>query len=321
VMLKLPDSVQDIVSDTITRGSKNWVLSPYNGNLLVLDIPDIETVSFRCVSVKYPYYTERPVIYYGPVGKDTVYFWVPFKGHITSDASPWQKASIILWNGDEGYAGLYPIMHADSTIGSYKPKVLGFYRGEEFRNGFTLPTKVRIEFKFISKEGFDIRTTGEDVSPPRIVIDNSFTDILEVEILNDTLASSYYDFDFSSYPGEHIVGVSISSAKGIRGYSVWNLNFVSDSLRISDLMVYPNPYRGGKAYITFKLTKSARVKLKVYTPTGKIVETYNLGKLPPGFNSHRIDLSYLSNGIFVVLVEAESGKERVKDFTRIAVLR
>ncbi len=322
VMLKLPDSVQDIVSDTITRGSKNWVLSPYNGNLLVLDIPDVETVSFTCTSVKYPYYTERPVIYYGFVGKDTVHFWVPFKGHITSDTSAWQKASIILWKGDEGYAGLYPIMYADSTIGSYKPKVFGFYRGEELRDGFALPTKVRTEFRFISKEGFDIRTTGEDASPPRIVIDNSFTDILEVEILNDTLARSYYDFDFSSYPGVHRVGVSISSAKGIRGYSVWNLNFVLDSLRIRDLLVYPNPYRGrGKAYITFKLTRSAKVKLKVYTPTGKLVESYNLGELPPGFNSQPIDISYLSNGIFIVLIEAESGNERVKDFTRIAVLR
>ncbi len=321
IMLKLPDSVSPVISDTLTRGSKNFVISPDKGKLLVLDIPDIDTVSFTCITTKYSYYTQRPRIYFGNVARDSVWFWVPFAGNLSTSDSSWQKASILLWKGDIGYAALYPVLFADSSIGDYKPKVYGFYRGEKLHDGFTLPAKSTLEFIFISREGFDIRTSGKGSSPPRIIIDNSFTDILDVEIINDTTARTYYDFDFSTSPGVHRIGVSVSSAKGVRGYSVWNLKFVEDSLRIYDLVPYPNPYRGGKMYITFRLSKTARVKTRVYTVTGKVIRTFNNGSLQPGFNSIGIDLSDLSNGIFVVLVEATAGDERVKEFTRILVLK
>ncbi len=321
VMLKFPDSVGPLISDTLRRGAKNSTTIPGDGKFLVLDIPDIDTVSFTCVSVKYPYYSERPVIFYGDVKGDTVGFWIPFRGHISSDTSAWQRASLLWWNGDRGYAGLYPISYADSTIGTEKPKVLGFYKDEGLRNGMNLPSKTTLNFRFISHEGFDIRTTGDDASPPRIIIDNSFTDVLEVRILNDTLAEAHYDFDFSTSPGTHRIGVSITSAKGIRGYNIWDLNFVSDSLKVLDLLTYPNPYRGGKFYITFKLTKSADVKLRIYTPTGKVAFEWYFMNLPPGFNSLNVPINSLSNGIYVALIEAKTREEKVKNFTRFVVIR
>ncbi|MEO0150123.1 MAG: T9SS type A sorting domain-containing protein, partial [candidate division WOR-3 bacterium] len=135
------------------------------------------------------------------------------------------------------------------------------------------------------------------------------------------LAEASYDFDFSTSPGTHRIGVSITSAKGIRGYNIWDLNFVSDSLRVFDLLTYPNPYRGGNFYITFKLTKSADVRLRIYTPTGKVaIERYFMN-LPPGFNSLNVPINSLSNGIYVALVEAKTREEKVKNFTRFVVIR
>jgi hypothetical protein len=209
----------------------------------------------------------------------------------------------------------------DSSLGSYKPKVYGYYGDISLENGMFLPSRVRLKFLFESKEGFDIRTSGNNASPPRILLDNLRSEILEVKILNDTLAEAYYDLDFSSSPGKHRLGVSITSAKGVRGYNVWDLEFSGDSLKILDLLAYPNPYRNGKFYITFNLTKRAEVFIKIYTPTGLIVDEIKK-TLNPGFNSVEISTAYrLANGIYVAVVDARSGKEKVKIFTRFVIMR
>jgi hypothetical protein len=117
------------------------------------------------------------------------------------------------------------------------------------------------------------------------------------------------------------LGVSITSAKGVRGYNVWDLEFSGDSLKILNLLAYPNPYRNGNFYITFNLTKKAEVSIKIYTPTGLIVDEMKR-TLKPGFNSVEISTVYrLANGIYVAVVEARSGKEKVKAFTRFVIMR
>jgi hypothetical protein len=44
--------------------------------------------------------------------------------------------------------------------------------------------------------------------------------------------------------------------------------------------------------------------------------------LNPGFNSVEISTAYrLANGIYVAVVDARSGKEKVKAFTRFVIMR
>jgi len=320
IMLKLPDSLAPVSSDTLKRGAKNWAYVP-KGKLGVFDIPEWDTVSFNCLSIKYPYAKGRTPLFYGDVPGDTVRFWVPLRGLLTSSDTPTQKALLNWWDGDRGYSALYPISKMDSSLGSYKPKVYGYYGDIPLENGMFLPSRVRLKFLFESKEGFDIRTSGNNASPPRILIDNLRSEILEVKILNDTLAEAYYDLDFSSSPGKHRLGVSITSAKGVKGYNVWDLEFSGDSLKIDLLLAYPNPYRNGKFYITFNLTKRAEVSIKIYTPTGLIVDEIKR-TLKPGFNSVEIStVDRLANGIYVAVVDARSGKEKVKAFTRFVIMR
>jgi len=320
IMLKLPDSLGPVSSDTLVRGSRNWAYTP-RGKFGVFDIPEWDTVSFNCLPVRYPYPKGRSQVFYGDVLGDTTRFWIPLRGPLTSSDTPNQKALLVWWDKDVGYSALYPVSRADSNPGSYKPKVYGYYGEIPLKDGMFLPSKVRLKFLFESKEGFDIRTFGENASPPRILIDNLRSDVLEVKILNDTLAEAYYDFDFSSSPGRHRLGVSITSAKGIRGYNVWDLNFSGDSLKILDLLAYPNPYRNGKFFVTFNLTKRAELSIRIYTPTGLLVEEIRRIS-DPGFNSIELSTAYrLANGIYVIFVKARSGKERAKSFTRFVILR
>ncbi len=320
ILLKLPDSLGPVFSDTLKRGSINWAYTP-KGKLGIFDIPEWDTVSFNCLPIKYPYAKGRAPIFYGDVMGDTTRFWIPIRGLLTSSDTPNQKALLNWWNGDRGYSAFYPISKIDSSLGSYRPKVYGYYGDILLEDGLFLPSKVRLRFLFESKEGFDIRTSGENASPPRILIDNLKSDVLEVKILNDTLAEAYYDFDFSSFPGKHRIGVSITSAKGIRGYNSWDLEFSEDSLKILDLLAYPNPYRNGKFFVTFKLTKRSDISINIYTPTGLKVDEIKL-TLNPGFNFVELNKVYrLSNGIYIIVLDAKSGKERAKAFTRFVVIR
>jgi len=320
IMLKLPDSLGPILSDTLKRGAKNWAYTP-KGKFGVFDIPEWDTVSFNCIPINYAYVKGRSPIFYGDVPGDTLRFWIPLRGSLTSSDTPTQKALLTWWDGDRGYSAFYPISKIDSTLGAYKPKVYGYYGDIPLEDGMFLPSKVKLRFLFESKEGFDIRTSGDNASPPRILIDNLKSDVLEVKILNDTLAEAYYDLDFSSSPGKHRIGVSITSARGIRGYNVWDLKFSGDSLKILDLLVYPNPYRNGKLFATFNLTKPAETFIKIYTPTGLLVDEIK-NYLNPGFNSVEINTAYrLANGIYVIVVDAKAGKERVRAFTRFVIMR
>ncbi|EJF05864.1 hypothetical protein ThvES_00020730 [Thiovulum sp. ES] len=160
IMLKLPDSLGPVSSDTLVRGSRNWAYTP-RGKFGVFDIPEWDTVSFNCLPVRYPYPKGRSQAFYGDVLGDTTRFWIPLRGPMTSVDTPNQKALLVWWDKDAGYSALYPVSRADSNPGSYKPKVYGYYGEIPLKDGMFLPSKVRLRFLFESKEGFDIRTFGE----------------------------------------------------------------------------------------------------------------------------------------------------------------
>ncbi len=340
VMLALPDSSGKVLTEDVflTRGKKNSASGGGEGKFAAFDLPDEDTVVFYCGSnvYEYSYYRMRPTVFEGPSPSDTVRFWIPLRGRLSKPTyvsvgqghavvpvykEPTEHAVLIWWNGWTSRIGMYPITRVNPVLGTEKPKVKGFYAGDELQSGFRLPVKATLKFRFYSREGFDIRTTGREASPPRIILDNSSADVLQAHILDDTTAEATYTVDYSSDPGTHNVAVSITSALGIRGYSTWDLGFVEKDLKVKDLLAYPNPYRGGNFYLTFKLTKDADVQLRLYTPTGRLVRSYDLGSMSAGFNSVPLDLPDLANGIYVVVVDAWNDNGSNKAFTRILVLK
>ena len=340
VMLALPDSFGQVFTKEVflARGKRNAAIGGGTGGFAAFDLPDKDTVVFRCDTdvVAYEYYRMRPTMFEGPSPSDTVQFWIPLRGRLSRPTyvsvgrggvsipvyeEPSEHALLVWWNGWSSRIGMYPITRVNPVLGTSKPKVKGFYAGDELRDGFRLPVRATLRFKFYSREGFDIRMTGRESSPPRIILDNSVADVLQARILNDTTAEASYTVDYSSDPGTHSVAVSVTSALGIRGYSVWDLNFVEDELAVKDLLAYPNPYRGGNLYLTFKLTKDAEAQVRLYTPTGRLIRAYDLGSLNAGFNSVPLDLPNLANGIYVMVVDVWNDNGSAKSFTRILVLK
>ncbi|NPB03441.1 MAG: T9SS type A sorting domain-containing protein [Thermotogae bacterium] len=317
------NALAPVLSDTLIRGDINWAIGGGKGWFAATDLPDLDTVSFTCSPSVYEFHTERPVVFVGEVDRDSVRFWIPLRGKLsdTTTDTVIQKSLLLWWNGWNARGGFYPILHVNPSLGTEKPRVKGYYAGDELHDGFRLPTTVRLTFKFYSNEGFDIRTTGKDASPPRILLDNRYSDVLQVKITGDTTAIASYLIDYSSDPGTHQVAVSINSARGIKGYSLWDLNFVENSLTVRDLLPYPNPYRGGPFYMTFKLSRDANVKMRLYTTTGRLIRSYDLGNHTAGFNSVRVDLPDLANGIYVVVFEANDETSTVRTFTRVLIMR
>ena len=333
IMLAIPDVVGTVRTPGLpARGKQNVAIGGGAGRFAVLDLPDEDTVSFFCTSAVYKYYRVRPTAFNGRVMGDTVRYWLPLRGRLSRPK--WvregnylipvydhnEMVELLWWNGWRAEVGTYPLVRINAVLGKDKPRVEGFYSGDELKDGFRLPVRAKLTFKFYSREGFDIRTTGKGASPPRIILDNSLSDVLEAEILSDTVAKATYWIDYSSDPGIHNVAVSVTSALGIRGYKVWDLNFTEKELKVRDVLAYPNPYRGGDFYLTFKLTQEAKVVVRLYTPTGRLVRSYSLGTLNSGFNSVPLSLPKLSNGVFVLVVHAFNDGGSTKAFTRLLVL-
>jgi hypothetical protein len=72
------------------------------------------------------------------------------------------------------------------------------------------------------------------------------------------------------------------------------------------LAVFPNPSRGD-ATARFALDRPQRVTLAVYDVLGRRVLTADLGALPAGEATHRLDAAVLPAGLYVVRLEGDAG--------------
>ncbi|MEO0092890.1 MAG: C25 family cysteine peptidase [candidate division WOR-3 bacterium] len=86
------------------------------------------------------------------------------------------------------------------------------------------------------------------------------------------------------------------------------LNLQKPGLRILDALVYPNPVKT-KTYFTFKLTKSAVVRVSVYTINGRLVKRLGPVLCSSGYNQIEWDGRdetgvYPANGVYLYTIKA-----------------
>ena len=74
---------------------------------------------------------------------------------------------------------------------------------------------------------------------------------------------------------------------------------VEENEKLNNFSVYPNP-TNNQIIVNFNLTNSEDANLIVYDATGKVVANHNMGNQNAGQHNVTIDLSHLSNGLYLV---------------------
>jgi hypothetical protein len=99
---------------------------------------------------------------------------------------------------------------------------------------------------------------------------------------------------------------------------------------IRDLLVYPNPFDPDNeaAHLTYELTfPPDRVQLSVFTVAGNRIRTFDDSQADIGFNFATLwdgtdDVGdRVAAGVYILAVEAEAAGRKVKDFTKIVLIR
>jgi hypothetical protein len=79
------------------------------------------------------------------------------------------------------------------------------------------------------------------------------------------------------------------------------------TFQIQDITNYPNPFSDGTVF-TFRLTKSADVKLEIYTSAGRLIKKYDAVPMDAGYNEipegSTWDGGDLSNGLYLYKITA-----------------
>lgn len=84
-----------------------------------------------------------------------------------------------------------------------------------------------------------------------------------------------------------------------------------DNNFISDLSVYPNPINNQGA-IEFNLADRANATVKIYSLSGSLVMTKNLGMMTKGAHKENINVSSLSVGSYILSLESENKRSVAK---------
>jgi hypothetical protein len=125
--------------------------------------------------------------------------------------------------------------------------------------------------------------------------------------------------------GNHRIDVIAKDASG--NVQSFETNFaVSDEFSINEVMNYPNPFVDFTDF-TYILTQPAdRVKIKIYTISGRLIRELEFAPTDVGFNQLRWDgldddRDLLSNGVYLYKIIARKGDEQKEVIEKLVIMR
>jgi hypothetical protein len=83
------------------------------------------------------------------------------------------------------------------------------------------------------------------------------------------------------------------------------------NLTVSNILVTPNP-AADYAQVNFSLNNSSDVQIDLYDITGKLINSFSMGKLPKGNHNQPINVSKLAAGVYTVSVVSGNQKATQK---------
>jgi hypothetical protein len=195
------------------------------------------------------------------------------------------------------------------------PRVDFFYSGRRLQDSAVVPVSFQLEVRLTDSTGILIApVAGAEpalfINDPRSKID--YGDL----IVFDDSSFSCAQFKLRLTLPDPIDSIFVIAFDNFLNRSLSRIILrpqITSVLRVESPLVYPNPV-SGPAFFTFKLTRSARVRIRIYTLGGRLVR--DLGEMPAGFGYNQIlwdgrdrDGSLLTNGVYLWTLTAESRSE------------
>ncbi len=111
--------------------------------------------------------------------------------------------------------------------------------------------------------------------------------------------------------GEHTFEIQAWDRAYNPTYFRWKAQIVSPRVELSDVLTYPNP-AVDQTFFTFRLSAPAEVRVKIYTLSGRLVESFRadagfgFNKIPEeGWSCRDRDGDLLANGVYLYKIEAQ----------------
>ncbi|GDX52126.1 hypothetical protein LBMAG27_11730 [Bacteroidota bacterium] len=158
-----------------------------------------------------------------------------------------------------------------------------------------------------------------------------FTDqvIIGEAVYDNTTANTDNPFSppHDIYSGEHTTDEMMLGFFAFTIYQSGDENFIIDSSvatgnntianePLSVISVYPNPASNQLNVNLLLKNESQQTSIKVLNETGVLVYDNNLGRVPTGLRSHRIDIDSWSSGTYFIKVKTSDGEIMTKEFVR-----
>ena len=171
----------------------------------------------------------------------------------------------------------------------------------------------------------EITDEGSGVDTIQLWVDNRL-----VQFLYEDMTGHLTYFPSNLGSGRHTLEVSATDRAGNEARQTMEF-FTEDIFDFADkVIVYPNP-TSHNATITFRLTKSADVKLEIYDVTGGLLYTDVLRNVV-GQQSASLDEAFVwdctnqagesvASGVYIYVLEAKWEEETVRRLGKVAVVR
>ena len=208
---------------------------------------------------------------------------------------------------------------SDSTaLDDEGPEILFISDNMMLLNGDHISANEPLEIEISDEQGINL--TGVAGHGITLAIDEDWDNAYDVTELFE------YDLDHSDrgrlsaflseiQPGEHLVSVKAWDSQNNPNNSSVRLEFfAANDFRVYDLFNFPNPM-AEDTEITYMLSHPADMKYAIYTLAGRKILNETLGYQVQGFNSFPWNGqdrygSELANGVYILVVEAESDQFR-----------
>ncbi len=303
--------------------SNQSITSTYNGEGILTVFDSYKKVNIADDGGSYTYNHTGDILFNGVVdivhGISSMKFIIP--KDITYDTTSNARISLYFWNNESDGSGVTELVNVGGTDTSASldldgPKINVYIDKNTFRNGDIVSSNPRLFVELSDSSG--INTSGSSVGHKlEARIDNNpqsidLSQYYQSEINSFTKGKAEYQFSNLS-EGKHQLT--------IRAWDTYNNSsqekntfFVKSSKRftIENVYNYPNPF-SRETYFTFLQNQTATidVEIKIYTVTGRIIQTLQQKNITDNFvrirwDGRDSDGDQIANGLYLYKIIAKS---------------
>ena len=235
------------------------------------------------------------------------------------------------------------VIHSFTEIDSTGPEIKVFVNQQKIEDGMEITVFPNFQCQLKLRDSVSgILTTNPERFPVQLIVKGDTTlrkwNLISQLVWEDSARdNATAEFNCRDLPlGEQTFEVEAWDRAYNPAHFEWEAMVIPSKLRLTHVFNFPNPARE-KTYFTFDLSGSARVTVKIYTLSGRLIQMFEsdaqpgLNKIPEdGWNCRDRDGDLLANGVYLYKILAKSEfsefqagakKQNASALGRLAILR